>query len=380
MQHLIAELKPDIIEIDEDQLAEVTTEGDKKESWQEALNLLNVKGVIIKKRIDMGEMGVKEGHAARMSSTHQGSALAALLNAWQHYKNELREVTGINPARDGSLPADALLGVNQMAQLASNTVTQHIVDAATDFNKRIAEVISSRVHRIFSTKQEGAKRLRDMYERAVGKQNIDAIEMLKDRHLHDFGFTVEMRPTSQEIQEFKENLRISLETGSIDVETKIEAEQIVINNPKLANQYLLYKRRKKIEQSRKDEEHRQKLQTQSNIAASESAAQNQVMAYGMKSKIDLEIESKRAEIEVIKEKALLEIRQPSEDKKFNQQAYLEQLKLAATIELSKYKEIAKDERLKMQSSHQSKLVDQRQNDKEPIDFENNFLDGIFNTN
>jgi hypothetical protein len=36
-------------------------------------------------------------------------------------------LNGINPARDGSLSQDALL-VNQMSDLASNTVTKHIVD------------------------------------------------------------------------------------------------------------------------------------------------------------------------------------------------------------------------------------------------------------
>ena len=379
IQHLVAELKPDLIEIDEDQLAELDTKGDKEKTWKEALNLLNVKGVIIKKRIDMGEMGVKEGHAARMSPTHQGSALAALLNTWQHYKNELREVTGINPARDGSLPSDALLGVNQMAQLASNTVTQHIVDASTEFNKRIAEVISSRLHRIFSSKHPGAKRLKDLYTKAVGKQNVDAVEMLENRHLHDFGFIVEMLPTQQEINEFKENLGIALQSGEINVETKIEAEAIARNNPKLANQYLMYKRRKKIQERKDEETHRQKLQTESNIAASESAAQNQVQAYGLKMQMDLEKESKLAEIEVIKKKAMQEVEQPLKDKEFNQQAYLEKLKVAASFNMAKYKEIAKDERLKMQSTHQSKLVDQRQKDKEPIDFQNNFLDEIFNT-
>jgi hypothetical protein len=39
----------------------------------------------------------------------------------------IRDLTGINPARDGS-SQDALLGVNQMSDLASNTVTKHIVD------------------------------------------------------------------------------------------------------------------------------------------------------------------------------------------------------------------------------------------------------------
>jgi hypothetical protein len=46
-------------------------------------------------------------------------------NAWAFKYNLIRDLTGINPARDGSLSQDALLGVNQMSDLASNTVTAY---------------------------------------------------------------------------------------------------------------------------------------------------------------------------------------------------------------------------------------------------------------
>lgn len=38
-----------------------------------------------------------------------------------------------------------------------------------------------------------------MYENAVGKHNLDALEAFGDRSLHEFGFTVEMLPTQQQM-------------------------------------------------------------------------------------------------------------------------------------------------------------------------------------
>ncbi|WNH10045.1 hypothetical protein [Thalassobellus suaedae] len=238
MQHLVAELKPDLIIINEDALADLEGTKDKTKILEETLKLLHVKGVVIEKAVDMGEMGIQNKQSARPSSSQQGSALIVLVNQWNHKYNLIRESTGVNPARDGSLPADALLGVNQMAQLASNTATQHIVDASIAFNKQLCEVISSRVHNIFRSKSEGAQRLRKMYERAVGKQNIDALESMKDRHLHDFGFTVNMVPSKQEMQDFKEDLALFIQASGADIETiaiKNEAQQIAKTNIKLVH-------------------------------------------------------------------------------------------------------------------------------------------------
>lgn len=381
-QHLVAELKPDLTVINEDALADLEGEGDKTKILEETLKILHVKGVVIEKAVDMGEMGMQNKQGARPSSHQQGSAIVVLLNAWNHYYNQLRETTGINPARDGSLPADALLGVNQMAQLASNTVTKHIVDASIEFNKDLSEVISSRVHNIFRSKQEGAQRLKKMYERAVGKQNMDALESMKDRHLHDFGFTVEMVPTKQEMQEFKEDLAISLQEGLIDVEVKSEAQRIAKTNMKLASQYLFYMRKKKRKELMEEKTRESQVKSQNDIKSAQAASQSQVQAYGMKTQMDLEAEAKRAEIEVMKAQAMKQIEAPEKEREFRQEVFLKQLDNAKEFNMKKYMEDRKDDRTKIQATQQSKMVEQRKSDNPtPIDFETpDFFENIFNVN
>lgn len=382
IQHLVAELKPDLTIINEDALADLEGNGDKTKILEEALKLLHVKGVVVEKAVDMGEMGVQNKQSARPSSHQQGSAIVVLLNSWNHYYNLLRETTGINPARDGSLPADALLGVNQMAQLASNTVTKHIVDASIEFNKDLSEVISSRIHNIFRSKDPGAKKLRKMYERAVGKQNMDALESMKDRHLHDFGFTVEMVPTKQELADFKEDLTISLNEGLIDVEVKAEAQRIAKTNIKLATQYLFYMRKKKHKEAMEEETKRAQVKSQNDIQSAQAASQSQIQAYGAKTQMDLEKEAKLAEIRVFEAQAMQQVNAPEKDQEFRQEVYLKQLDSAKDFNMKKYMEDRKDDRTKIQASQQSKMVTQRKSDNPiPVDFENeDIFSDIFNVN
>lgn len=371
-QHLIAELKPDITEIDPDVLVEFS-DGDggvKRDDLNLALNLLNVKGVSLKKRIDMGEMGIKESSAARTVGSVQGSALGALLNSWQHYYNLLRDLTGINQARDGSQPSDTLVGVNEMQQMASNTATKHIVDAAIYFNKTNAEVISSRLHGIFSYKS--ASHLRKIYEKAVGTRNLDALEQLKDRNLHDFGFTVEMMPTQEEVKEFKEDLMIAMQEGFIDIEVKQQAQQIFRTNHKLANQYLQYRRRKAIKQKMAEREHEAMLQSQSNAAAAQSSAQSQMQLYQGQAQVDLKKEQGIAQIEVLKQQALQQLKDQENYQNFKYDAYLKKLEGASQMAMKDFLENRKDDRTKLQASQQSKILEQRNNDSGAIDFENDF--------
>jgi len=374
IQQLVAELKPDLTQIDLDSLADLGPEGeeggDKKENWQMALNLLNTKGVVITQRTDMGELGMKEGAGARPISSQQGSALAPLLNTWAHYYNLIRDVTGVNPARDGSLPADALLGVNEMAQLASNTATQHIVDAATDFNKRVAELISSRIHSIFKHDKSGY--LKRIYENAVGKHNIEALEALADRSLHEFGFSVEMVPAQKEMQEFAADLGIAMQEGTIDVEDKIEAQRIARTNIKLAHEYLKYRRRKRIKQRMEEQSIMAQEKSQNDMASAKAAVEAKTQSYGMQRQIDIDAEAKLSAIRLneLQQKKIIEA--PGEQKEFEQEVYLEQMKIANTMNLNKYKEDAKDKRQDVAASQNSEMITQRKDGSAPIDFKEEF--------
>ena len=372
IQHLRSELKPDLIHIDLDQLAELETEGDKKKNWEHSLSILNVKGVVFSQRINMGEDGMKDGAAVRPMSQQQGSGLVQLLNLYAHYYNQIRDITGVNPARDGSMPHDALLGVNQLNLLSSNTTTEHIVDAALGFNKKVAEVISSRIHAIFRNPK--AKHLRKKLERAVGKQNLEALESLKDRHLHDFGFTIEILPTQQEITEFKEDLGLYLQQGLISPEIKSEAVRIAKTNVKLAVQYLAYMSRRRMEQINEEKKATMQMKTQSDIAAAKQASSGRIEEEHIKAKMKITIEKALSSIRVAEEVAIQEIREPEKEKKFQQEVYLEELKKLSEFDMAKFKEKAKDDRQNVKSSHQSMLIDQRKRDSDPHDFSLDLLD------
>lgn len=378
IQQLVAELKPDLIVLDLDQLATLETGegGVKKEAWETALNLLNAKGVVISKRTDMGEVGTKEGTAARPMANQQGSALTPLLNTWAHFYNLIRETTGINPARDGSISADALLGVNKMAELASNTVTKDIVDAATDFNKKVCEVTSSRLHAIFKHDKSGY--LKRIYENAVGKHNLEALEALSDRDLHEFGFSVEMVPAQKQLDDLAQDLSIAMQEGTIDVEDKIEIQRIAQTNIKLAVEYMKYRRRKRMKQRMEEKMMEARDKSQNDIAAAQAAEQAKTQSYGMKKQIDIDAEQKLSVVRLNELQATNQINAPEKEQEFKQEVYLEQMKVATTMNLNKYKEDAKDKRLDRQASQNSEMIEQRKKDGGPIDFENEFnFDSLF---
>lgn len=370
IQQLLSELKPDITEIDFDSLAHLGEGegGTKRDNIELALSLLNVKGVVIKKRIDTGEGGIKDTKAVNVASTPQGSAIGVALNTWGHYYNLIRDVSGINPARDGSLAADALVGVNEMAQLASNTATKDIVDAAIYFNTKVCETISTRINLIYKSKD--AVRLRELYNNAVGSHNVNALEAMADRHLHEFGFTLEMVPTQLDRQEFKEALTLALQEGSINVEDKIEAESIARSNMKQAKEYLKYRRRKNIKLKMEQEMALAANKSQNDSAAAQAAEQAKVQGYQAKKMIDLQYEGQLSKIKLNEAQVLKEMELPYEQQKFQQDVYLKKIDSFTKLTDDKMKEDRKDDRTKLQASQQSQLIDQRQKDKQPIDFQN----------
>ena len=369
IQHLISELTPDLKEIDLDMLAELDDGkgGVKKEVWQIALSLMSAKGVIFKKRINMGEDGIKDNTAVRSAAASQGSALTILLNVWAHYYNLIRENTGVNPARDGSMSADSLVGVNQMAELASNTVTANIVDAMVLFKKKVSETVSTRIHSIFSYKE--ASKIKEVYMNVVGKEMFDFLEVMKDRHLHEFGFTFEMNPTQQEVKEFVDFLTISIQDQSDDVEVAYQAKQISKVNIKKAMEYLMYHRRKRNKERQEEQMAMAKNKSQNDAAAAQAKVQAELEAYQAKKGIDLQFLEKSTGIELLKEQSLGELKLPKEQREFEQDVYLERIKAMASMGKEEFKEDKKNERTKIQASQQSKMIDQRQKDGQPIDFE-----------
>lgn len=366
IQQLTAEIRPDTTEINLDTLAELDDGADNKEvNWKTVLSLLKVKGVVFTKTIDAGHEGRSARPAAQSYASQQGSGLGNALNVWAHYYNLIREITGVNPVREGTQPHDSLVGVNEMALLASNTVTKHIVDASVDLNKRTCQVISGRIKQTFKS-----TKIKEIYQKVVGQYSVEALEVLKDRHLHEFGFITEMLPTQQEMNSFKEDLGLALKEGSIDVEVKIEAEAIAKTNVKMAQQYLRYQRKKRIAREREHQEHIATVQSQSNIEAARANKAMQLDVYAKEMQIDVAKEGKIAEIAIMKEAALMQLREPQKAKEFEQDVFLEQIRGGSKVNMEQFKENEKLKRQDRNNAQQSKMISQRKDGAPPIDFEN----------
>jgi len=363
IQHLIAELKPDLVEIDVDQIADLVgdTKGDIEKNLKKTISYLDVKGVVVKKRVDLGEEGMKDGNAARPVPNQQGSALGVLLNTWNFYYKQIQDITGLDP-----IESNSLVGTNEMIQLSNNTSTKHIVEASTNFDKRICQTISTRIKGIF--KFERLKRLRKTLSDAVGRENIEAVKGVENRSLHEFGFTIEMVPAKQELDNLREDLGIAIQEKSIDVSDKAEILAIARNNMKQARQYMHFVRRRNIKQRMRETEFNNKTQAENNMKAAQAKQQGEVSTYQQKKMIDLQYEAKKNTLELQKQAQELQLNEPIRQEEFRQDVYLEKIKGLTTIERDKMKEKAKDNRQDVQSTQQSKLIEQRQKDIGAQDF------------
>ncbi|EHQ41544.1 hypothetical protein [Myroides odoratus] len=370
IKQLLNELRSDVIEIDLDALANLPSEGGtKRAAWQEAFDLFETKSIVLRKRIDAGEYGIKDTGAVNVKPAGQGNQITTLLNSWANDYNLIRENTGINPAVDGSIDANALVGVSEMNRLAGNRATKDIVDTWVRFRLKLSELISTRIQSIYNYSE--ASSIRKLYDNVISKHFNDHLSVLKNRHLHEFGFTFNIVPAMEAMQEFREDMNIALKEGSISVEEKSEAMNIFKTNPKLAKQYLAYRRRKNMQMRAEENERMLQVKSQNDAMAAQAKVQADTEAYQFKKQIDLQFASEMAQIDLMKQQALNQINKPKEDEKFQQEVYLAQIAAKGKESLEAYKESKKDERTRIQATQQSEIANQRKNNLAPIDFETN---------
>ena len=80
----------------------------------------------------------------------------------------IRDVTGLNEARDGALPDErALVGLQKLAAANSNTATRHILNGSLYLTLSTAECISMRVADVIEYSPT-----RDSFIRSLGKFNV----------------------------------------------------------------------------------------------------------------------------------------------------------------------------------------------------------------
>jgi len=98
--------------------------------------------------------------------------------------------------RDASTPhPDALVGVQKLAALNSNTATRHILDAGIITTRRVAECISIRIADILEYSD-----FAEEFAMQIGNYNLAILDDIKNLYLHSFGVFIELAPDEEEKQ------------------------------------------------------------------------------------------------------------------------------------------------------------------------------------
>jgi hypothetical protein len=366
LQQVISRMVPDGVFIDADGLNEVDLGNGNAYNPEDALRLYFQTGSVVgRSYTGDGDFNNARVPVQPLTGTTGQSKMAALINNYNHYLEMLRGVTGLNEARDGSDPDPrALVGVQKLAALNSNTATRHILDASLFMTKTFAEALSVRVSDILEYAD-----FAEEFAMQIGKYNVGILRDIKDLYLHDFGIFIELSPDEEQKERLEQNIQIALSRNDINLEDAIDIREI--KNIKMANQLLKVKRTKKMEQDQKNDMMKQQMQAQINMQSQQAAAQMEVQKIQLEteSKIQLKQAENAMDLEKLKGEAMLKLQLMEREFQYNMQLNGMQTKLLKDRE--EMKEDRKDDRVSKQNTQQSKLISQRKNNLPPMKFESN---------
>jgi len=374
IQQVMSKLVPDGVYLDIDGLAEVDLGNGTSYNPQEALNMYFQTGSILGRSLTQeGDMNRGKVPIQELSSSNGQSKLAALINTYQYYLQMIRDVTGLNEARDGSAPMeDTLVGLQKLAANASNVATRHILQSSLYLIARTCENISLRI----SDSVEFALTDQSL-RRAISSFNVGTLEEISSLHLHDFGIYLELEPEEEEKAQLEQNIQASIKMGGIDIEDAIDIRQI--NNLKLANEVLKQKRKKKLEREQQQQQSNIQMQAQANAEAAEKAAMAEAQKQQILTQEKISIEQAKAQFEIQRLQTEAEIKRGLMQAEFDFNMQLAQVRANAEGKKEQEIEDRKDKRIRMQGTQQSELINQRKNNLLPTNFEssgNDVLGGI----
>ena len=257
---------------------------------------------------------------------------------------------------------DSLVGIAKMAANQSNIATKHINQASLYLALRICENISLKIADVLAFPLT-----KNALIESISLYNAQTLGEISNLNLHDFGIYLELEPDEEEKAQLEQNIQIALKNNGIDLEDAIDIRQI--KNLKLANQLLKQKRKKKIKRDQAQQKQMIDAQAQANAKASEAAAMAEVQKNQAMTESKVQVEQAKSQFEIQRMQTELTVKQQLMAQEFEYQKQLAQIKLG--VESSKEKEIEdrKDKRVKLQGTQQSQLINQRQNDSAPVDFE-----------
>ena len=367
IQQVLARVVPDGVFLDMDGLAEVDLGNGTNYNPAEALNMYFQTGSIVGRSLtqdgdpNRGKVPIQE-----LQTGSGGNKIGTLIQTYQYYLQMIRDVTGLNEARDGSTPdKDTLVGLQKLAANASNTATRHLQQAMSYLTIRTAENVSLRISDSLEfpfTKQA--------LENSISRYNLATLAEISDLNLHDFGIFIELEPDEEQQAQLEQNIQIALKSGGIDLEDAIDLREI--KNIKLANQMLKERRRRKQERDQRNQQANIQAQAEANAKASEASALAELQKQQGIAETTVNVERAKSQMDISEMQQKAEIDKQLMGLKFGYDMQLKQMDLQEIATREKFIEDRKDKRTKLEGTQQSEMISQRANNSASIDFEDPF--------
>ncbi len=364
LQQVMARMIPDGVYLDADGLAEIDLGNGTNYNPQEALNMFFQTGSVIGRSMTQeGDMNPGKVPIQELTSNGGNNKIGSLINTYNYYLQMIRDVTGLNEARDGSLPdKNALVGVQKLAAANSNTATRHILQSSLYLVAKTAEAISLRISDVLEFSPT-----REAFISSIGRFNVSTLDDIKNMHLHDFGIFIELSPDEEEKQKLENNIQQALAKDQIYLEDAIDIREI--KNIKLANQLLKVRRKKKIDLDQKQQQQNIQAQANANSQNTQVAAQMEIQKNEAINAQKSQLAQVEAELEIKKLAQEKEYKKELMKFEFDLNMALKQQETEIYKNKESFKEDRKDERTRIQASQQSQLIEQRKDKKGEQKFE-----------
>ena len=366
LQQILSRIVPDGVYLDVDGLAEVDLGNGTNYNPAEALNMYFQTGSIVGRSLtqegdpNRGKVPIQE-----LQSSSGISKVQSMIQTYQYYLQMIRDVTGLNEARDGSTPAkDALVGLQKLAAANSNTATRHILQSLMHMTVRTCENVSLRVADMLSyplTKNALIK--------SINNFNTSTLEEVEKLHIHEFGIFLELEPDEEEKAMLEKTIQIALQAGNIGLEDAIDIREI--SNLKLANQVLKQKQKKKAETARANQLENIQTQAEANAKSAEKTALADVQKEQAIAQTKIQIEQAKSQFEIERMEQETALKKQLMAEEFQYQLQLAQMEAQRETTREAEIEDRKDNRTRIQATQQSEMINQRQNDLLPTNFESN---------
>ena len=355
LQQVMSRVVPDGVFMDVDGLAEVDLGNGTNYNPAEALNMYFQTGSIVGRSQTQDGSGNPGKVPIQEINTNNGMGkISSLIQTYQYYLQMIRDVTGLNEARDGSNPDKyALVGLQKLAAANSNVATRHILQSSLYLTLKTCENISMRIADAIAYPTTYNALIQ-----SISLYNSKTLDELTNKSLLDFGIFLDLEPDEADKQILEGNIQTALQTGQIFLEDAIEIREI--KNLKLANRMLRKKREEKQEKEQQMQQQNVQAQAQANAQASEKAAlaESQKQQVLVEQKIQLEQAKSQFEIQRLQTEA--QVKQQLLEQQFNYDMQLEEVRSKSRTDSDSLKEDRKDKRVSMQGN------EQRQTQKEKI--------------